>query len=69
MTHSAAIDIDARAGGEIGGIGLHVGADHFALDTAIEGHVYELALMRKGWVIDRDGDLAIHQVHEGSERE
>src|SRR3954463_4459706 len=68
VADGAAVDVDVGTGGEIGGVGLHVGADHFALDPAVERHVDKLALMGEGRVINGDGDLAVHEVHEDGER-
>jgi hypothetical protein len=67
VADGAAFDVNVGAGDEVCGVGLHVGADHFALDPRVERHVDELALMREGWVIDSHGNLAIHQVHEYGE--
>lgn len=68
VANGTAIDVDAGTGGEIGWVRLHVSADHFTLDSAFEGHVDKLALMGEGRVIDGDGDLAVHEVHEDGER-
>ena len=67
VADGAAIDIDMGAGDEVRWVCLHVSANHFALDPAIEGHVDKLALMGKGWVIDGDGDLAVHEVDKDGE--
>ena len=68
VANSTALDVDASTCGEIGGVGLHVGADHLTLDSAFEGHVNKLALMGEGRVTDGHRDLAVHEVHEDGER-
>ena len=72
VADGAPVDVDVSAGGEVCGVRLHVGADDLTLDSAIEGQVDELALMREGRVIDGHRDLAIHEVHkydEGNQNE
>ena len=68
VANRAPVDVDAGASGEIGRVRLQMGSDHFALDSPIERHVYKLALMREGWVIDSNGNLAVHQIHKHGER-
>jgi len=63
------VDVNASAGGKVGGVWFHVGANHFALDPRIERHVDQLALMRKGRIVDCDGDSAVHEVHKHGERD
>jgi hypothetical protein len=69
VADGAALDIDVSAGGEVCGVRLHMGADHFALDTGIERHVDQLALVREGGIVDCDGHSAVHEVHEYGERD
>src|SRR3569833_2126659 len=62
-----AVDVNASSCGEIRGVGLHVRADHFALNTRIERHVDQLSLMGEGWIVDCNGYPAVHEVHDGGE--
>lgn len=68
VADGAAIDVDVGPGGEVGGVGLHVCADHFALNARFEGDVDELAFVGEGWIGDGNGDFAVFEIHDHSER-
>lgn len=68
MADCAAVDVDVSAGGEVGGIGLHVRSDHFPLDACVEGNVNELSLHRERRIGYGNGDLAVHQIGDHDER-
>jgi hypothetical protein len=69
MTEGATLRVDVGSGGEVGLVGLHVGADQFFLNSRIERHVNDLGLMREGWIGDGYRHIAIHEVCKSGERD
>ena len=64
VAKGAAIDVDVRPGGEIGGIGFHVRADEFALDPRIERYMHEALFVGEGRIIDCNGNLSVREVSQ-----
>ena len=67
MADGAALDVDASAGGQVGLIGLHVGADHIFLDTRIERQAHKLTFVGKGRIVDGHRDSAVGEVGQNAE--
>jgi hypothetical protein len=64
VAEGAAFNVNARAGGEVGLIGLHMGADHIFLNAGVEGDGDELALVGKRGIGGGDGYPAIGEIDE-----
>lgn len=69
MAEGAAIDVDTGARGEVGLVGLHVGADLFFLNARVERHVNDTGLIREWAIGDGHRHIAIHQVSKPDERD
>ena len=69
VAEGAAVNVDMRAGGEIGLIGLHVRSDLFFLNARVERHVNDLGLVRERAIGDCYRHIAIHKVSKPNERD
>lgn len=64
VANCAAVHVDAGPGGQIGGIGLKVGANHLSFDPTIERHVDEPLFVRKSGVIDCNRNFPVGEVSQ-----